>query len=271
MSDKNKADWNNSAAAYSAYNHTDMMINGIIQNPASAFHPTTWELIKKYLPDLKGKKICVPSSGDNHAVFAFALLGAEVTSCDIAENQLANAERIAKQHGWDIEFICSDTMKLDNIKSEAYDFVYTSNGVHVWIDDLFNMYRSIHRVMKPGGVYILYEIHPFLRPFDGNSFEKRQLSVVKPYDMTGPFENESTITFDWRISDIINALLDSGLIMTHFEEMFAQKSYDRPFWIPHSKLEQGVTATHEEVDRMHDWRHNPMAALPNWMCITARK
>jgi len=36
--------------------------------------------------ELKGKKICVPSSGDNHVVFAFALLGAKVTSCDIAEN-----------------------------------------------------------------------------------------------------------------------------------------------------------------------------------------
>lgn len=268
---KVKDNWNNNAAAYSAHNHTDKIIGAIIDNPANAFHHTTWEMIQRAIPNFADKKVCVPSSGDNLAVFAFALLGAKVTSCDISENQLANAERIAKQHSWDIEFICSDTMKLDNIKSNEYDFVYTSNGVHVWINNLFGMYRNIHRIMKPGGVYIMYEIHPFLRPFDGESFEKCQLSVIKPYNMTGPFEDETSITFGWRIQDIMNAIFDSGLTVKHMEEMFAKKSYDDPFWIPYYKKEQGATATREEVDSMHDWQINPMAALPNWLSIEARK
>ena len=266
MSNKNKISWNEGAASYSALNHNKKIMNRIIENPANAFHHTTWEMINKYIPDLRGKKICVPSSGDNHAVFAFAMMGAAVTSCDISENQLAGAERVAREHGWNsIEFICSDTMRLNEIAGDAYDFVYTSNGVHVWIDDLPGMYRNIHRIMKPGGAYIMYEIHPFQRPFDDNA------KVRKPYDMTGPFESETEITFGWRVMDILNAVMDSGLTVKHVEEMFDEKDYDWPFFISLEEKLKGATATREEVDRMYDWQNNPMAALPNWISIVANK
>ena len=267
MSNKNKISWNEGAAAYSTLCHNEKVIGRNIENPANAFHHTTWEMINKYIPDLRGTNICVPSSGDNHAVFAFAMLGAAVTSCDISENQLDNAKQVAREYGWDksIEFIYSDTMKLDEIANDAYDFVYTSNGVHVWINDLPGMYRNIHRVMKPGGVYIMYEIHPFQRPFDDNA------KVKKPYDMTGPFESESEITFGWRVMDIMNALMDSGLVVKHIEEMFAEKDYDWPFFISLEEKLKGVTAAREEVDRMYDWRNNPMAALPTWISVAAVK
>jgi len=90
MSNKNKTSWNNGAAAYSALNHNEKTLSRIIENPANAFHHATWDMINKFIPNLRGKKICVPSSGDNHAVFAFAMMGTIVTSCDIAENQLAS-------------------------------------------------------------------------------------------------------------------------------------------------------------------------------------
>ncbi len=223
--------------------------------------------LKKYVPDIRGKRICVPSSGDNLAVFAFVMMGAQVTSCDISENQLMNAERIAKDRGWDqaIEFVCTDTMELDGVADNAYDFVYTSNGVHVWINDLLGMYHNIVRIMKPGGTYMLYEIHPFLRPLND------QARIKKPYDAVGPFESDADITYDWRVMDIMNAMLNAGLQLAHIEEMFAEKDYERPFFIPYYKLESGVTAIPEEVDHMYDWQHNPIAALPNWMCIVAKK
>lgn len=209
----------------------------------------------------------MPSSGDNHAVFAFAMLGAQVTSCDIAENQLLNAERIARKYGWadSIEFRCEDTMKLSGIADSAYDFVYTSNGVHVWIDDLPGMYRNIHRILKSGGLYIMYEIHPLQRPFNDD------LSIKKPYDATGPFDSSEEVNYHWRIMDIMNAILDAGLSVNHVEEMFAERDYEWPFWISCVDILHGVTATRDEVDRMHDWHNNAMAALPNWLCVAAKK
>jgi len=267
MSNKNKKSWNEGAEAYAAFSHSEIFMSQILNDPAKAFHGKTWEIIGKYVPDLRGKKICVPSSGNNHAVFAFAMLGAHVTSCDIAENQLANAEQIAKQHGWDksIDFICADTMVFDGIEDNTFDFVYTSNGVHVWIDDLPGMYRNIHRITKRGGIYVMYEIHPFLRPFDDD------LKIKKPYDSVGPFETSEEITFAWRVMDIMNAIADSGLNIKHIEEMFAEKDINWPFWISYQDIANGVNVTQDELDRMHDWKNNPMAALPNWLCIAAQK
>lgn len=151
--EKNKKDWNNYAKKWSDFNHSEKMLGSVLEDPSKAFHKTTWELIQRYIPDLKGKQVCVPSSGDNHAVFAFAFLGAKVTSCDISENQLSNAKRVADRLGIGeaIHFVCADTMRLNEIPDEEYDLVYTSNGVHVWLNDLGAMYKNIHRILKQGG------------------------------------------------------------------------------------------------------------------------
>lgn len=127
MKNKNKTNWNEGAAAYSAPSHNKKTLNRIIGNPVNAFHRTAWEVINRFVPDLRGKKICVPSSGDNHAVFVFAILGVQVMSCDISENQLANTERVAMRYDWgkSIVFKCEDTMRLDRITDNTYDFVYT--------------------------------------------------------------------------------------------------------------------------------------------------
>ena len=84
---------------YKSY-RTEEAINAIIQNPASVFHPTTFSMLNEYLGGFKDKKILVPSSGDNHAVFAFYLLGAQVTSTDISERQIKNAKTIADKQKW---------------------------------------------------------------------------------------------------------------------------------------------------------------------------
>lgn len=80
--EKNKKDWNSYSEKWSAYNHSEKILRPILNDPSKAFHKKTWEIIQKYIPDMRGKRVCVPSSGDNHAVFAFALSGATVTSCD---------------------------------------------------------------------------------------------------------------------------------------------------------------------------------------------
>lgn len=247
---------------YKSY-RTDDAINKIIENPHSAFHHTTWDMLNKNISDFKDKKICVPSSGDNHAVFAFALLGAKVTSCDISQRQIENAEFIAKKYNWDIEFVCEDTVNLTKIKDENYDLVYTSNGVHVWIDDLITMYKNIYRILKKDGKYLMYEIHPFDRPFSYDDVsENKTLVIQKPYDDIGPHE----INYHWRVQDFLNAIITSGLNITHVEEMFAEYG---TYWCESSGGREHLSK--EELDSLYDWKKNPLAALPQWICISAKK
>ncbi|RXZ84228.1 class I SAM-dependent methyltransferase [Paenibacillaceae bacterium] len=258
-----KNSWNEWSETWYPKYRTTEVISKIIQNPLTAFHPTAYAMIRKVLPNLQGARICVPSSGDNHAVFAFHLLGAKVTSCDISENQLANSARIAREQGWDIEFVCDDTMQLNKVKSGEFDFVFTSNGVHVWINDLHAMYHTIHRILNNGGSYMMFDIHPFLRPFGIQA--AAQIKVVNPYDATGPFGEVPT--YKWRIQDLINAMIASGLNVKQLEEMFAE---DGTFWVDESKDEE-IGMSRQQLDQLCNWRSNPLAALPQWLAVVAVK
>lgn len=186
MTDKStenvKKIWNEHSDGY--YNRIYQVGNytsRLIAQPMWAFPEKVRPMLQRAFADFRGIRVLVPSSGDNAAAFAFHLLGASVTSADISERQLDNAKRIAAAQGWDIEFVCADSMKLENIKDRAYDLVYTSNGVHTWIGDLGSMHRSFSRVLKPRGRYIMFETHPFIRPFDDSTDEIR---LVKDYDDT---------------------------------------------------------------------------------------
>jgi len=140
--------------------------------------------------------------------------------------------------------------------------VYTSNGAHVWISDLPKMYSNFYRVLKPNGKYIMFETHPFIRPFDDSGME---VIIDKPYEETGPFISGEVTEFAWRIQDIFNAVFNSGLSMTRMEEFHPEKNdYDDWFYdsIPSAKADNY---------RMHDWKYNPWAALPQWIGFSAEK
>ena len=151
-----KAYWNNTSDSewYSSLRTADR-IEQLVNDPASAFHPGVFAAIQKHAGSVEGKKILLPSSGDNHAAFAFALMGAEVTSADISERQLENAGRIADALKLRIEFICDNTMTLEKINDAEYDMVFTSNGTLSWINDLNGMLENIGRVLKKNGYYIM--------------------------------------------------------------------------------------------------------------------
>ena len=252
-----KEQWNITADSqwYSSL-RTDEKINQLVEQPDKAFHPQVYALLKKYLPDIKGKKILLPSSGDNHAAFAFALMGAEVTSADISERQLENAAEIAERLHLDIEFICDNTMELSNIKDDSYDLVYTSNGTHTWITDLNSMYQNICRVLKKDGYSIMYDIHPFTRPFSCEAWKAPQ--ITKAYADVLP-------SCHWRVQDLINAMAAAGLSV---EEMAELQAVDASFWYTYDELVQQKPG---DLANVNDWRFNPMAALPAWLSIVARK
>lgn len=262
---KNRQNWDDYSEAYLRFKHNEKILERIKSDPSSAFEKGTWQQIKRCMPDMHGKKVCVPSSGDNHAVFAFAMLGARVTSCDISEKQLAAGRQKAKEMGLEISFIQADTMEMQGVGDEEYDLVYTSNGVHVWLNDLPKMYRNMQRILKKGGYYIMCDVHPFQRPF-GND-----LKVQKSYTDVGPFEDEYNITFTWRIQDIMNAMAQAGLHFEHMEEMMDEKDYAYPFWLSLEDAVKGVKVDKEDVDRMYDWRQNPTMAIPQWLCVVCRK
>lgn len=157
MFEQNKIidDWNNSSDNYFKNTKFDVLFSALEKDPYKGFPKAMVEMIKEYYPDLKGKNVCVPSCGDNTAVFSFCALGANVTATDISYKQIENAQKIAEKMNLNVNYHVCDSMKLNELSDNIYDLVYTSNGVHVWINDLNAMYNNIYRILKQDGKYIL--------------------------------------------------------------------------------------------------------------------
>jgi ubiquinone/menaquinone biosynthesis C-methylase UbiE len=201
-------------------------------------------------------------SGDNYTAFALAGMGARVTSTDISAQQLAVARKRAEELGLDIAFAQADATVLEDIGEGEFDLVCSSNGFFVWIAEPGRVFQQVYRVLKPGGFYIFYDIHPFLRPW------KEQITPLvmeRPYTATGPFEYEgyeqANYQFHWRVSDLINPLLDSGMVLRQIAESPAR---DARFW-------EGIAYTPGADAGLLDWQNNPRAGLPAWLTVAAQK
>jgi Methylase involved in ubiquinone/menaquinone biosynthesis len=254
-------DWNNSSDDYFRRWDYFALFNALEKDPYKGFPHTMAAIIKEYYPDLKGKNVCVPSCGDNVAVFGFCALGANVTATDISYKQIENAQKIAKERNLDIKYYLSDSMKLNELPDSTFDLVYTSNGVHVWIHDLIAMYGNINRILKNNGYYLMFDTHPFGRPFDKAYWEKGQFIIKKPYEEIGPFPDDTT--FDWRTQDFVNSLIASGFEIKRMEE-FHSLVEDFP---NHNYLFDKDDTKHEK----YDWHKNPYAALPQCLGLLCHK
>lgn len=261
MNEANRRFWDAQAPAWRALRDQDQLWRTVAQQPALAFEGEALAMIEQYAGDLSGKRACVIASGDNYVTFALAGMGAQVTSTDISGEQLRVARERAEELSLPVEFIRADATRLEGLPDNAYDLVCSSNGFFVWVAEPGQVFREVRRILKPGGFYIFYDVHPFQRPWKN---QVQPLEMAQPYDATGPFEDSDgehpCFEFHWRLSDLFNPLADAGLALRQVAESPAQAR----FW-------EGMAYTPGTDSRLVDWQHNPRAGLPAWLTVAAQK
>ena len=206
----------------------------------------------KYLGDASGRSVCVLGSGDNLVAFALAVAGARVTSVDISQTQLDIAAERAGELGLSIRFLRADVTDLGGLgelcgprgQSEGgFDIVYTGGHVAVWVSDLKRYYGEGCRILKPGGLFMANEYHPFRRlwkhgpgPLEQafHYFDHGPFTYDRSEDLTegagppgegagppgppGPPGPLPSYEFHWTVSDMVRALLDGGCELLAMEE-----------------------------------------------------
>ena len=246
----NKARWEASAKNWAENADTRGIWQKCHEDPSLVFSN---ELLF-YLKGVGNKEVCVLGSGDNQAVFALTGLGADVTSVDISENQLAYADERSQILDLDIKFLQSDVTDLSALPDGSFDLVFTGGHVAVWVADLESYYREAARILRPGGLFIIEEYHPIRRIWKESDSE---LVVGNSYYNRGPYkymvnddilyEKEGDLAsfeFHWTTSDMVNTVIMSGC------EIVALDEYG----------ESGAS-----------WEDAPMEGLPEHFLIVARK
>jgi len=262
MNETPEQHWDKRAGTYWEEQNRAESFRCILDKPSCAFPKEVMEMLETAFRTLKGIKVLVPSSGDNLAVFALHLLGAEVTSTDISQKQLDNAENIANENNWKINFIRTDSKELSGLSENEFDLVFTSYGVCDWIDDLTAMYSAFSRILKKKGVYCFFENQP-IKSISAGTKDKR-LTVLQPYNTK--FSMDNAFRF-WKTENYIRSLLKSGFTITDYRDIHRDRDA-----IPDMAIGNKSFAQREENGyKDYDWRKNLWAAMPAWFGICARK
>jgi SAM-dependent methyltransferase len=259
MHEANRRYWDQLSSHWKALRDRDGLWRRCATEPDLAFAGGALALIRAFCGDLQGREVCVVGSGDNYAAFALAGLGATVTSTDISGRQLDVARERARQLGLDIAFVRADAADLSPLQDEGFDLVCSTNGFFVWISQPARVFAAVQRVLRLGGFYVFYDVHPFQRTW---SDRLGTLEMGQPYWEVGPHpDDDGTFEFTWTLADLLNPLVEAGLALRRVLEFPAE---DSRFWHGAS-YEPGTEAG------LMDWRRNPRAGLPVWLTVCAQK
>jgi SAM-dependent methyltransferase len=253
----NRQRWNSHAAWWKRLRDEDGLRPRRPAEPHLAFEGRALETIDEFVGELKGKTACVVGSGDNYAAFALAGLGMEVASVDISEEQLKDAASHASELGLDIGFVRADAADMPSLADGSFDLVCSTNGFFIWLADLSVVFSEIARILKPGGHYVFYDVHPLQRPWKDQA---APIKMIKPYWDRTPHADGAGETH-WTLADILNALIEAGLDVRRVVESAAANSR---FW-------EGPSYGPGEDESLQDWMHNPRAGLPVWLTVAAVK
>ncbi len=244
----NRDRWNLGAAEWAASHDRRGTWRIAHRQPEQVFLVQELDLIGS----VEGRDVCVLGSGDNLAVFAFSGMGARVTSVDISAEQLEVARRRADELDLSIEFVEADVTDLSGLECASCDLVYT--GGHVGVCDLRAYYREAIRILRPNGLFLISEYHPFRRIWkDSNG----SLEVGHSYFDNGPHEYKVAediraeasddmvqYEFHWTVSEYLNAVIEQGIDLIRFEEI---------------------------GDKAEEWEGASFAGLPQKLLIAGRK
>ena len=153
---------------------------------------------------------------------ALARRGARVTCVDFSGESLARAAELAERCGVTLELVQADAQALPESLHGRFDLVYSAVGVLGWIGDLDAWMRGAAAALRPGGRFVLVEIHPLLVMIESLD----PLRIDFPYANDGPrrfdepgsyADPEAAVTATARVEyghslgEVVNAAIAAGL------------------------------------------------------------
>lgn len=162
---------------------------------------------------------------------SWARMGAVVTGVDLSPKAIEKAKELAETIGLAerSHFIAQDVYSFGEINEKQYDIVFVSYGAINWLPDLNRWANVIARALKKGGEFHLVEFHPVYDLVSGYSYFNQGDPDI---DDEGTYtenddekETHTMATWGHSMSEIITALISSGLIITRLDE-FDYSPYD---------------------------------------------
>lgn len=223
--EQNRESWNNATRQH--HTHLPDLIERY-RNGYNGLYAEDMEL----LGDLHGKRVVHLQCNDGQDTVSIArFCGGDLTGVDISDYAIEAARRLAEGAGIPTTFVRSDLFDWFDTTEDRFDVVYTSYGALFWLSDIRRWGQGVARVLKSGGKVVIVEFHPTINMFEldwslgfdymgGKQVGTNGVGDYVGNDFDGTaFQNPApSFEYAYGIADIVSALLDAGLTLTHLRE-----------------------------------------------------
>jgi len=113
----------------------------------------------EWLGDLRGKRVlCLAGAGGLQAPL-MSCAGAEVTVLDLSERMLDRDREVAAREGLSLRIEQGNMCDLSRFADASFDLVFNPPSLF-YVPDVHPVFREVHRVLKPGGTFIMVSSNP---------------------------------------------------------------------------------------------------------------
>jgi SAM-dependent methyltransferase len=188
--------------------------------------PKAWLDPHGWLPWSRLRTALVVCGGGGQQGPLLARMGLEVTVADLSEAQLDLDRKAAAHYDVPLECVRADVCDPEMLKGRHFDLVYQPVS-SCYLPDVRVAYRSIARLLRPGGVYLSEHWNPTQlqldqdEPWDGVAYRvRRTAGDGQPLTLSGPGISNGPLCWYYahRLHDILGGLCDSGFRIERFAE-----------------------------------------------------
>lgn len=193
--------------------------------------PTESDL--RLVGDVAGKRVLELGSGSRSSAVALARQGAHVVVVDPHPERLAEARTLAEEQEVRAEWHESALVDLAFLRADSADIVFSAGAVPE-VEDLSRLLRQVHRVLKPGGLFVFAYEHPALLIAQGRGYwDETPLSTE--------VDGVSVLTHPRPISEVHMALHRTGFrVETLVEPLPVSGAAELPSTIVWRARKEGV-------------------------------
>ncbi|WP_052675835.1 class I SAM-dependent methyltransferase [Paenibacillus sp. IHBB 10380] len=184
---------------------------------------------------LQGKRAAQLCCNNGRELLSLVNLGAQSgTGFDISDHAIEEAKELAETSGLPCTFVRTDVYDIDSTHVNQYDLMYISIGALTWLPDLHKFFGIASTLLKKDGMLVIYEMHPLLNMLameDEPEFED-PLKIAFSYFKSDPwiantgidyvgnttYESQTNYSFSHTLASIFNAVIQSGINITEYEE-----------------------------------------------------
>jgi len=176
-----------------------------------------------------GRTICALGVSDGLAALALAAMGARVTVADPSQSLLDMLMIRARVIGVELNFVQTDLFDLAPLRNESFELAYAAQATRQ-LEDISRFYAEVHRILTPGGRFIINEYHPVRRIWkqepghpraECSYFDRRRVREEEELipDPNAPGVSLGKFDFSWTVADHFGALAAAGFRVTALEEV----------------------------------------------------